>query len=316
MLDDYLQRLTLFHGSRRSALPSKSERTPLVDLNQMGQITSLWVTQSLIKSMLWKGEERNDICPRRIYETYLVCSVESPKSIYMDYGLYFETKCIGSGAHGEVHDLPRNKRNGEKTAIHNRIDKAVERFKRVKGQIGLITSDVQVKKTVPFEDHNFNIDVFLSGTADMISPVRYKNIDYLLATIDLKLTSSIHATYQDKMQPWKYYPWGDPKKVDPIQGKFYSILFGLPFVNIVFDYSADDPDNDEHHWKPVPIMTTTSHPDNQEAIIRYNETIRDIKWTISRIMMWEEEGFVEEPSELACHKCPVQCEMKKEIQHV
>ena len=308
MITEYLKILNTIR------LLSDNGREPLCDFDSNGKITVIRVTQSLIKFHLWKGEERPDTCPRKTLEAYLKMTAPEIKSDAQDGGVYFETKSIGGGAHGKVTDLPRNKRTGKRTTRHERIDEAVERFKLVAKETGMVISDknTQVKRSVPYAEHDYDVEVFLEGTADIISPFKYKNIEYNPACIDLKLCGDVSNTFQDKKNPWFYYPWGDPSRIDHIQGRFYSILFELPFLNLVFDYKKEDPS-----WKPVPVQTITSHPDSTEAKMRYRETIQDIKWMITKIMSWQEDGFKEDPTEESCSKCPVEdCKVKLEIEHI
>ena len=307
MITEYLKILNTIR------LLSSQGRKPSCEFEN-GRIKVLNVSQSLIKRISYQGEERPDICPRQLYETYLTHNFEKPKSLAMLEGLYFEQKAIGATAGEAEHDLPRNKRTGERRVNQDRIDEAVKRFKDVAVLTGMEyqNGSVQVRGKKPFTDHNHDIEVFLKGTADIISPFKHKNIDYSPCCIDLKLSKDVTQTYCDNLKPWNPpVPWGNMAKVDKIQAYLYSIMFEMPFIYLVFDTKAEDAD-----WDVFPVQTIYTHPDSTESKQRHRETIALIKWTIEKIVMWQEEGWREEPQPDACKNCPVtNCEAVQKIEY-
>jgi len=239
MLKRYAEILSHIH--RKNAVNIARQHPPSA-LFHNGIITTLYVSQSLITKLLFQSNERSDICPKQLYETYLAGNCDSEPSKAMLQGSYFETKCIGSGAYGAVSDLPRHKRTGEKTEIHLRIDESVELFKEVAAEIGLTHNgrNVQIEMERPYLDHQFSdLKVYLRGIADIISPVSYRNIHLDMAVIDLKLAKDVNSTYSDSKRPWLYRPYGDMSKVDKTQAYLYSELFELPFAYLVFPKATD-----------------------------------------------------------------------------
>jgi hypothetical protein len=216
-------------------------------------------------------------------------------------GIYFETKTLGEGAYENMEDLPKNKRTGGKTASHERIDEAILLAKRVFEETGIIINhkNVQVKHSTPYLDHNFKgVQVYFKVVADIISPFKYKDIDYEVGCLDVKLSKDVNNTFSDKRFPWKYYPWGDPEKMDHTQAYLYSAVFKMPFVYLVFDYSKTP------KWKPIPVETLAGSPDSTEARNRHRELLRSINWVIEKIQMWQEDGFPAEPN-YTCKDCVV-----------
>jgi len=275
-------------------------------------LTELKISQSLIKRVLYLGEERTDNCPRKIYETYIIDTCKIPPSRAMELGMYFETKCIGVGANGHfIHDLPR-KKNGEKYADHERVDQAIMLFHWIRQSIGLVIdqNNVQIPAQKEYPTRHNGLKVYVRGTADIISPIHYKDVNFDVAVVDLKLAGDITNTYSDKEKPWLYYPWGDMDKMDKTQAYLYSELFGLPFVYLVFDYKKDP------SWDVFPIITSVSHPDSNEGLLRKKQLKRDIDYVIDKIVMWDSDRFPPEPSQLACKGCPVlHCPEKKTLKY-
>jgi hypothetical protein len=285
------------------------KRKGACEFDDKGLITVINISQTLIKRLLFKGEERPDICAKQIYETLLTGNTQYPKSDAMALGIYFETKLLGNGAYENVDDLPRNKRTGNKTAAHERIEETILLAKRVFGETGIIINhkNTQVQCPKPYTEHNFKgVQVFLKGIADIISPFKYKNLDYPVCCLDVKLSKDVNNTFIDKKRPWKYYPWGTPEEMDHTQGYLYSPLFEMPFVYLIFDYGKVP------KWKPIPVETTFSNPDSTEARNRHRELLQSINWVIEKIQMWQDDGFPAQPQDYLCKDCPVYtCEQKK-----
>jgi len=282
-----------------------------------GILKEIYISQSFIKEIAFKWEERPDVCPWRIYNTWVLRIFKRDPSDAMLYGEYFETKILGRGARGKMLSLPGNKRTGTKRVAHERIDEAVIRFNKVKEETGIIVTNrnVQVRRETPWLDSSDEIKVYLHGTADIISPFLYDyggNImEFDVAVLDTKLTSDRDVCYQDKNKPWGSFCWGCPEKMDHLQGIFYSTLFELPFLYLIFDYRKDNPG-----WKPVAVNNIMLNPDNPEAKLRQKEFERGINWTVETIKGYYATGWPKCPGDW-CLKCPVlTCEFKNKMQTV
>ena len=127
--------------------PPTDSYPPKINISPVtGKITELRISKSLIRQLIHKGEPY-PVCPRKVYHTLLLRDVVTPPSESMIKGLYFENKCLGVSANGNaVVDLPRHKKTGAKLIDHDRIDQAVERFKQVKEDYGLIVEQNRVQR--------------------------------------------------------------------------------------------------------------------------------------------------------------------------
>ena len=294
----------------KEAKTIRIKRKEAIEFDVNGEIKQMFISQSLIHRLLFKGTERTDVCPRNLLKTYITRDMFSPDSDAMLYGRYFETKCIGSGADEMVLDLPRNAINGKRRVDHDRIDKAIEKFEYVKQTCGLIIEkrNVQIPLSKPWVDpekkNQPSFPVFITGTADLVSSFGSKlhGIEEQIYCIDLKLTTDREQCYWDKEKPWQTFAWGCIETMDHIQGVMYSMLSDLPFMYLVFDYK---PKGGNADWKPVLVKTIVSHPNDNESKIRQKEMEQSIRWTIGKLQMFHEEGW--QPYQCdACKKCPVE----------
>ena len=278
------------------------------------KISEIFVSQSLIKSMFYKLHSKEE-CPYKVFHCELIRDVKTPETEHMTRGRYFETNCIGRGADDEIIiDLERDKRTGKKKINHIRIDNAIERFKEVSEETGLIvdSSNVQVKMKRLWDQNTFKgITVWIEGTADLISPICWDEYKLDACVIDLKLTSD-----RDNCMP--PFCWGCPSEMDHMQGIMYFMLFELPFFYFVFDYRAKNPG-----YKILPFNMNVNHPDHDRAnqaknrIVEFHQQMREL---ISLIRMWEGQGWKKNPigidnitgkQVVNCKKCPISdCEFK------
>jgi len=317
-LHDYYDILQHIHDDRRIKLKPQSlhitYKKPMVRFNG-DEIVELNINHSFIKRLLYKGNERPDICPYNLLKTDIVPEFKTPPSLPQLQGLYAESRILGKSAHEIMLDLPR-KGNGDKTIDHQRIDDAINRFKRIHSKTDLMitSSNVQIKIKKPWIDpdskyKNDSLSVYLMGIVDIISPYHDKefDVDLEMSVIDFKLTKDRNQCYFNKVKPWLSFTWGCPDEMDHLQGIMYSAMTGYPFMYLVHDYNPKD---NTPYYKPIPIKTIASHPDDIEARNRYKEMIQSIRWTIQKILMWNEEGWRKEPCE-TCNYCPVlSCELK------
>jgi hypothetical protein len=237
-----------------------------------------------------------------------------PTSQAMLEGQYFETLAIGQGAYGSCHSLPRNTRTGQPKVKEDRILKAVQLFKQVAVETGIIVdkSNTQVEKKIPVIDSNFpDIQIYIKVVADIISPFVYKNINCDIAILDLKLTADRNNTFFNPYRPWESFCWGDSDKMSKLQASVYSSIFEIPFINIIFDTKIKNPG-----WIPIPIKTVVSHPNDSEAKLRHLEMKQGITKCISQLVEWNNLEWPTNPG-VHCGACNIEtCKEKKIINHV
>jgi len=204
-----------------------------IDLRAMHP-DKFFVSQSDMKNVIRKGDEI-DHCAKQVMEIVIFKNYpKNPPSEPMLAGSYFETLCLGSGAHGQmVLDLPRKfisekkKRDwiaagndindlvGDKSIDQQRIEIQAERFRiRCEEQgIKLSTNNVQV----PIIKEIYE-GVYLIGELDIFPVViQTKDKGKRRAVVDLKLTSNIHSKWGD-------FCWGAPEYMDHTQASAYTEL--------------------------------------------------------------------------------------------
>jgi hypothetical protein len=210
------------------------------------------ISQSLIKEFFFKGEPKL-YCPKYIHDKYIAKTISSISSESQILGQYFETKCLGCSSFGQVvDDLPRMKQSKKdiannieprKSKRHIRIDKQIESFKSLCDKLDLHINEynVQVELSQTL-NHKYRLVAHLD-----IFPVGIKTKKGVMpAIIDLKLTGNINSTYPAE------FAWGDPSRLDDIQGVFYQYIvqnfdnddelkemikdFNFEFYYFVFDY--------------------------------------------------------------------------------
>jgi hypothetical protein len=199
------------------------------------------LNQSLITKFLYKGEERENTCPKNLYHLYII-KTHKYSTDSMRKGHFFETLCIGRGSGGQIqNDLPRKKLlkakelenikrkqlnlpllQGEKTSDQERIEQQAKRFKILcaKYQITPIEENTQTKVIIPWHK---NPDIYLKMEFDIfptaiMTDERIKDnpsdTGLRLAIIDIKLTADLNSTYGE-------YCWGSPEYMDHSQGYMY-----------------------------------------------------------------------------------------------
>jgi hypothetical protein len=311
-LNDFIQEGKKIKPAIEDSFIPSAARPLLVFEN--GAISEMYLSQSFIKELAFKWEERADLCPWKIKNTWVERNFRKPVSDAMLRGEYFETKTLGGGIRGKQTALPMHKTTGKKTVVHDRIDDAIQRFLKVKEDTGIIVTkrNTQVNIEKPWMESSDDIKVVLQGTADIISPFLYdymgNKMEFEVAVLDTKLTQDREVCFQDAYKPWQSFCWGCPEKMDHIQGIFYSTLFELPFIYLIFDYRKDDPG-----WKPVAVNSIMLNPNDQEAKNRQKEFEQGIRWTIQTVKNMHEMGWQKCPGEW-CAKCPViTCEFKSKM---
>ena len=295
-------------------------RNPIAVIEN-GEIKELMLNQSFVKRIYWTGPPTSyigswellpTVCPRQVYEVYIARTYKFPKTLSMLLGEYFETHCIGGGAYGKTLYLPRNTRTGEPLAVEKQITAAVGLFKKVAEEtdIQVNANNTQVEMPPIWITDFPDIKIYHKGTADIISPFHYQNLNYDVCVLDLKLTNNRNESFFKPKEPWMSFCWGQPEAMSQLQATSYSVGFQLPFVNLVFDYQKDN-----SGWKPVPVKTIISHPDDNEARLRYQEFKEGIRKVILTLLEWNEYDWPEYKG-VQCVKCPCSgCPQKKIIEH-
>ena len=289
---------------------AKAEKPPRIFFDGK-EIAELHISQSLIKKLLFKGEELPNLCPFRILHMELLRDTKFEPSLAMLYGLYFEQGYLGKSAYDEKIEIPKSKRSGEKLTAEKRIDEAILRAKRITPKHGMIILDnnVQIKASKewrPKDPKKFTwFKIFINGVSDIITPFTFEDTSYPICCVDVKLGGDRDLCYVDKYEPWKTFPWGCPAEMDHTQATMYDELFEMPFVYLVFDYRKNDPG-----YKVIPVLTMHGYPNDKTAIERHRALHRDIEWVVTKIVMWNEDNWPKERSN-TCLKCPVKsCEFR------
>ena len=305
-----LDQITAVRAAKQTVLGnfSTDKLSPKIDLNPVtGKIATMRVSKSLIRQLIYKGEPY-PVCPYKVYHTSLLRDIVFPPSDSMIRGLYFESKCLGESASGNITiDLPRHKKTGAKLADHDRIDQAVERFFQVKKDYELVIdrnqTQVYHKRKWIDSKHRWDIPVYLDGTLDFISPIKTPGYCFPSATIDLKLTKDKDVCDSFSNGLFHATPWGNMEASDFTEAMMYRLIFGKPFVYLVFDYKRENAG-----FKDIPIITDVNDPDPQKAAkaaTRMNHLYRTIRWVIGAILGWESLSWPMTPITKVCATCPI-----------
>lgn len=234
------------------------------------------ISQTLIK------EFKKEYCPAQVKAVYIDRSIAMEATIPMQRGVYFETQCIGGGAHGQsLNDLPRL-RNGNKNAAHQRIDEQIAAFPEILTKHGIVIKDAQVKIQKSLDDL-----IVLEGTLDFTGSIMDDNLGQIDdAVFDIKLTGSIYKEFGD-------WSWHFPHNMDHTQAFMYSMLYSdpiKPFYYIVFDYA------------PEPSYKIIRKIVEPLDLLELDESIRH---TLDKILYHEKNGWDVSPSFENCKRCPL-----------
>ena len=289
--------------------PPTDNYPPKINISPItGKITELRISKSLIRQLIYKGEPY-PVCPYKVYHTLLLRDVVSIPSDSMIKGLYFESKCLCVSANrNAIVDLPRHKKTGAKLIDHDRIDQAVERFNQVKEDYALIVEQNRVqryhKRRWRDSQCQWDIPIYLDGTLDLISPISKSGYSFEEATIDLKLTRDRDVVETFSNGLFHSTPWGNMGQADFSEAMMYRLIFGKPFVYMVFDYKATNAG-----FRDIPVITDINDPDPQKAekaSKRMADLTQAIGWVIATIMQWEASGWPMTPIPKVCNSCPVE----------
>ncbi len=261
----------------------------------------LYISNTVINKFFERGEEIK-YCPQWVFQETIIGKVKSPPTHAMNKGSYFETKCIGSGAGGSITDTLPLKNNGGITIDQKRIDAQVVQFKILAEKYKIFLSDdysnVQVKEKKHYQQDTWaDVEVFITGEADIISPLNYRGRDFQMANIDLKMT-------KDRLSTFGKYAWGNRDFINTQQGTIYWLLFNLPFFFWVFDHATKQAPSNEI----IPVNHDVNHPNPalaQKAKWRIKSTHEVIRKTITEVAHNFIKGWPTNPDPDLCYKCPV-----------
>jgi len=165
--------------------------------------------------------EEIDFCPKRYYHKYIAEDYPRSPTPSMLKGLYFETLLLGSSAHGEkTTDLPR-KKNGDKTAVQERIERQVHRLYGYMYAHGvrIRKNNVQLKLIAEYKPH-----VWLRGEFDIFPAI----VDDKISIVDVKSTKDVYSTFFSIEEKWvrgsSNSCWGDFKRIVKNQPLFYHYI--------------------------------------------------------------------------------------------
>jgi len=300
------------------------------------------LTQSLINRFLYKGEEREQLCPRKIY-CIDIAQTHHYRTESMLKGSYFETLCIGSGAGGrKTEDLPRKRLTkvrdlenikrkehglpevkGDKTLDQQRIEQQAARFRilSAKHQITILEENTQVRIRVPWHK---NPDIHLSCEFDIFPTAIMTKDGLKLTIIDLKLTADVNATYGE-------YCWGAPEYMDLIQAYMYhycarQLINNVdlnPHVKEVLTASAANLIRDNqlqfHYWVFNYKKDTL---EDKFILVQWDETKEaelheSIRKCVSLIEFNEQMDWPTKPNYKICKECTVfDCKDRNTIQTI
>jgi hypothetical protein len=90
---------------------------------------------------------------------------------------------------------------------------------------------------------------------------------------------------------------------DFTEAMMYRLIFGKPFVYLVFDYKGANAG-----FKDIPVITDIDDPDPkkaQKAQHRMADLRRTISLTVNAILGWEHSGWPMTPIAKVCASCPI-----------
>ena len=264
-------------------------------------LVSLEITSSLI-GKFFKRNEPIEYCPKEAYETYITGNYSKESTKAMKRGTYFETILLGANVRGEPVEKELTEVKKTPTAEQKRIDIQIERAKKIIDEKEMIISSntVQVNavRQMIFPDVDFS--VFLSQTADLITPIVYKDVFYDKVNVDLKLTGSLSNTWGD-------FGWANWREMDKTQALLASYVHKLPFFYFIFDYPASG-----MTYKLIKVNTSSDNrkfdegdPMKNEMILRDRELRESVRNTALLVEKHFYHGWEAWPSTALCQECPL-----------
>jgi hypothetical protein len=252
----------------------------------------IW-TQTALKDL-----EGPSTCPSRWHHQWELKEFRLEASLSMMRGSYFEYLAIGGGVGiNEVTSLPKLK-NGEDAISTTRIEEQAARMKASledtshPDYLGLIVDDTQV---VLEGDGK-------KGTLDIIghfndNPIIGKEFANRKVFADVKLTRDLYGVRPP-------YCYGDIDSMDLVQLEHYTNLYRLNYNEIpvvcylVADYSP------RLNFQLQAISITDEDIKSVNKRFDIAEEVR---------LEYEDKGWITDPSEKECEKCPLKCNNRYKI---
>ena len=181
---------------------------------------SLMLSQSIMKGLgfdIFDGQlQEFEVCPR-LFKYYYVDDNQMRASEPMNWGVYFESQCIGGGRGGKAMqswEMPRLQ-SGDKSLVHKRIDAHIREFKPNCEKLGLEFSEYNTQMPLIAKYSN---KVFITGVCD-IFPC---NVTDNMAIVDLKYTKNVNSSYIDFDKKYSFSSaWGNYQFLSKIQAITY-----------------------------------------------------------------------------------------------
>ena len=193
-----------------------------------GELTKLRLSSTLLKRLYYKGEPRQDTCPKKEYHHILKADIRQPPSEIMMRGLLFEAICFRDKEAEEYYAEKLTLNNGRRSIHTDRIYEQAQMFEMVAGKYGLTIDNTQVHLHGGLHMPKFpDIEFSLEGTADIVTEIHATGFDYAVAVVDLKLT-------MDRNSEFGEFAWGAPQFMDHTQAILYSYLANVPAAYLFF----------------------------------------------------------------------------------
>lgn len=213
----------------------------------------LFISQSLIKEFLHKGNERDLVCTRKVYAKYVLGLRTEPTEANAK-GLCFEDLCCDTDVNHIP--LPRHAKTRKLTISSNRLMVQANIFKEwIRDREGIV-NETNSQITI-YKRWDKDPNVILSGKLD-IFPVILLNKEtgeYEIVIIDIKYTGNITSNFGK-------FGWGNVEFMDHTQAIMYLYLVR----NI--DYDLNDQINPGNVLKELTALIK-NHLDHGSCKFKY-----------------------------------------------
>ena len=280
----------------------------------------MYITSSLIKDLLVKGNEREDVCPSMLYYKYVKGLRDiAEENTNQHKGLFFETLLIGGTSNSkEDYSKPSYTNKGTIRIAYQRLMQQANIGKLVFLKNNIIANESNTQVTL-YKRWNKNEKVILKMTADIFPTPIYRPIIkggkpvHHTACIDIKL-GGVNSTYGD-------YCWGTPQYIDQIQAMLYYNITKNLDIELNKELGNEDMFNvlDKSWFKDM--LSTDMYqfyylvfdhkPENGHKFIRYEHNDIKQKWldesirkTVNLLEYYNSTGWDANPIYNVCKKCP------------
>lgn len=285
----------------------------------------LIVGSTLVKKIINPGHEETAWCPRYVYEADIKKRINRYISEPMQYGIFGETLCIGSGAYDNLFDLPRDKRTkeGKKKKVQVSIENQAKHFPQIALEKNIAVYpgvNTQIPLAVPYDDNTI-----IQSMLDIFPTTIFWNNETQIAIIDIKFTSDINNTYGnfswgapafiDHFQPDLYHWLVRNVDIDYLKNRFphinYDAVFheavknaiesnDIKFIYWIMGWKTLDPN--ESIKKQIKFIER-GYTDQNGSMIRQEEMKMRISKAVKILRLAEAQNWPERPSIEWCKKC-------------